>query len=310
MKLESAGTYIGTIVDAALSLTDGRGEPQAVLTLRTDQKFIESREDIEWYQQNQKLFLDNQPGFTAFPDEEITAYLLLYCFKHQKAITVGEAYKADGTGGTEMLNVKQLHEATGWNSPDFEGLTSLKGQQILFRVENQKYTTKDGQQKEGLRVTWIDNKDASPTRALRQLDPAAIKNAFAGIPITGTKKTVAKPVAKPTVAATVATQSPTVPASAPVATTSATASSPKAPPKRQAKKAEPEPAGVTQASAWEYVNANKGADQSDDDVAKAWLEATTEVYGDTAEADVTPAQWADVQEKTMQKLASLAGLPI
>lgn len=323
-KVETIGTYIGTVTESAVGLTK-TGKPQWVARLKASKKYVESKEDIAHFQA-QGLLQDGNPGYidwTAF-EEEIIAFLLLY-----------NSFE-EISPQTEMKNVEQLHIATGWVAPDFESIATapVLGAEILFRVqEKAPYINDKGKQIGGdgtLEVSWIDHKDASPERQLKSADATQIKTLMSLVTGYSNKPAAAKPVvAKPAITKPSQTGSTVTAASSaasPSTVTAPVASAPSAPaapvteaPKKTRKApapkppavvppvAAPAPAPVTTTTfppetdmngAWEAVNLNKG-NKEDSQVEELWLSSIT---GDPAA--MTGTDWAKVRDTVIQKLAA------
>lgn len=299
-KIESAGTYVGTITEAQYGETKN-GLPQAVVRLQAEKRYIEDKETIEWYQTNQKVLLDGKPGYVDYAanDENIVGFLVLFSAKNDKP----------------TLHAEQLFKATGWQFPSFDQLGELVGKQVMFQVKEKKgYTDQAGvfhDQAGELEVSWIDSADASPERSLKAVDPDAVKAAMAKYKQFAPKP-VAKAAAKPVgpVAPSAVAPSPSTSAAALATPTTTTASPSKAPPKRAKMNPIPngKPVGVadecSQIDAWNFVNANK-ADADDNTVAEVWSKVTGEVLGDLPEESATPAHWARVRDQVTAKLAAL-----
>lgn len=343
-KIENVGTYVGTIVQSAVSLTK-KGFPQWVALLKPKQKYVESATEIEHFQK-QGLLQDGKPGYVPWEsfDEEIVAYLVLYNSAEEIS------------PNTELLNVQQLNLATGWQPGAFDTLGDLVGQDILFRVEFKSYTNPEtGKTTEGNSVTWIDNKDASPERQLKTLDQDAIKGLLAkvsGYGKSGPKPaaaTPAKPAAsagtltKPTVKAGSAPSAPasspstagpasvttaaTAAVTTPVTTTDAAAQQPSVQKKAErqkkaapapAPKAAPTPPPAPQAPETTVAGlpssitmddawayvCNNKGDNEDQVVEEAWISAVSEVAGDRQAENLTEKDWAKVRDITLKDLAA------
>lgn len=318
-KIETAGVYIGTITESGLSITKN-GFPQVLLRLAATKKFVETKEDIEFFQK-QGLLQDGQPAYvdwSSFGEEGLYFGVLF------KSAT---EFNKD----TALLNYDQLQLATGWDGTEFDSFTTgaFVGTDILFRVQEKKaYINKDGKQLGGdgtLEIGWIDNKDAPPQRQLKSVEADQIKGLNALLKGMGTK--VAKPAAsapaKPAATRPAPAPTPTVVASSAATaspTTAVAASAPSAP-KRKAKETKP-PASTTttvvatvstttdgpptetnQTDAWAFVNASKGSNE-DQVVEEAWIDACSEVGSDKEEADFTGADWARVRDIVLKDLAA------
>lgn len=317
-KIETAGVYIGTITESGLSITKN-GFPQVLLRLAATKKFVETKEDIEFFQK-QGLLQDGQPAYvdwSSFGEEGLYFGVLF------KSAT---EFNKD----TALLNYDQLQLATGWDGTEFDSFTTgaFVGTDILFRVQEKKaYINKDGKQLGGdgtLEIGWIDNKDAPPQRQLKSVEADQVKSLNALLKGMGTK--VTKPAASaPTtrpglVPAKSSAPSPTPQVTAPFAVTPAvtTAVAAPKPPSKKTKKTEPAPvvvaptapadappapAETNQTDAWAFVNASKGSNE-DQVVEEAWIDACSEVGSDKEEADFTGADWARVRDIVLKDLAA------
>jgi hypothetical protein len=295
-KIEAPGTYIGKITESAVGLTK-KQYPQWVARLAATQKYIDAPEEIKHFQ-TQGHLKDGQPGYVDWSSfgEEIVAFLVLY-----NNSTISPE--------TELLNVKQLNAATGWEAPDFDSLNgdTLIGTEILFRVEYRSYTNPEtGKVTEGNSVTWIDSKDASPTPQLKALDTDGIKALAARTMGYGAKPS--KPV-KPTKPSPAAT-GPTGTVSS-VAGPSSPTAAPASAPKQKAPKpkltslveaAAGPPSQVSKDEAWEYINARKGTNE-DEVVADTWLSVIGEVAVNRTEEELTTLDWAKVRDTVCKDLA-------
>ena len=302
-KIESIGTYRGTIIEHSLGQTKKK-YPQFVARLLATEKYVESPDEIKHFQ-TQGLLENGEPGWVDWSSfgQEIVMFAVLY---NNEIISPN----------TELLNVKQLNAATGWEAPDFDSLnnSSMVDMTILFRVSAKKgYTTAEGVYKDQageIEVSWIDNKDASPTPQLKALNPdevSAIKSRVSGYsksakPAKPAKPatSVASPSASPASATTAVSQQPSVAKKeARKAPTPPPAT--KAPTVAAAAPAGP-PAEVTKDEAWDYINARKGTNE-DEVVADTWLSVIGEVAGNRQESDLTTTDWAKVRDTVCKDLA-------
>ncbi len=305
-KIDSAGTFIGEVLEMGVNLTSKSKYPQAVVRLKAAQKYIADAE-------NMAHFGLTEPGYVPWifegqEAEEIIGYLVLF--------NSASEFNDD----TKMLNYEQLQLALGWDGAGFDALAdgTYVGKSVMFRVDNDTY---DG--KTQLKVNWIDNTNASPERALKTLDSSALKGLNALIKVSKTK-TVAAP-AKPAKPGKPAAAAPAASApSAPAATASAVTAPAAAPAKTKAPKGKapaaapstPPPAPVTapvaetpalpttitKDEAWAYVSNNKGTND-DTAVEDAWISATQEVGPDRNEDDFTGGDWAKVRDIVIKDLA-------
>jgi len=285
-QIDSTGTYLGTIEESGLSTSKG-GFPQAILRLKATQKYINAPNELAHFKLEEPAYVD-WSGF----DEDILAYLIL--FKSTEEFTKD----------TALLNYEQLQLATGWDGQSFEPLAdgkSLLGKTILFRVEENTYEGKTS-----LRVQWVDAADAPPEKSIKSLDVTAAKALSAKLRVDrpAPKPQAAKP-GKPGKPSPANAPTPAVSSATPKVTPPATA--PKSPSKPPTKKAAAEvpaeasvpaiglPTAVSQEEAWNYVNAHKG-ENSDGEIADAWLSATGEVGPNRDDTDFTKEDWAKVRD--------------
>lgn len=295
-KIDSIGTYVGEILESAVSLTT-KGFPQWVARLKAEKKWVGDTEGMKHFKLEEPAYVD----WTSF-DEEIVAYMVLFNSTSEQGFTPE----------TALLNYEQLQIATGWDGTEFETLAngSLVGKKILFRVEENTY-----QDKTRLQVNWIDDADAPAERQLKSLDLNDVK--ALGSKLIGITKKAAP--AKPATAAKVPTAAPTKPGkpAAPTApalapTAAAPTAAPKAPPKK-AKKTEaapPPPAEektglpteATQEEAWGYVCSVKG-DNEDSVVEEAWIAACGEVANGRDEDTFTKTDWAKIRDIVIRDLS-------
>jgi hypothetical protein len=312
-RIDSEGTFLGTVEESGVNVTQKSSFPQWVARLKGIQKWIDDPEGM-------KHFGLTEPGFVDWStfNEEINAFLVLF----KSADEFSDA--------TKLLNYEQLQLALDWDGASFDALGdgSMNGKVLMFRTANEEY---DG--KVSLKVSWIDSKNASATRSLKTLDSkdisalsAKLKMGIKKAPAAPSKPVASKPVAsaaKPAatavpsaVAKSGATPAPAAPVAAtpPSASVPSTPASAPKPPKGKAKKAEapaPEspveeaalPQECEQGVAWDYVCAHKG-DNEDQVVEEAWIDACAEVGGDKDEDKFTPEEWAKVRDATLSDLAA------
>lgn len=210
-------------------------------------------------------------------------------------------FNADGP----LLNNEQAQKAFGWDGSSFAGLAQmdLSEKMFLFRTEENEYNGKTS-----IRIGWIDDYEANPTRSIKCADPAKLKELDSKFGLKA-KAVPAKAPAKPTPTASVPKSapapSPAKPQTAAPKVTSAPA--PKAAPKpAPAPAPAPQPAaegGISKEEAWNYLYENRG-NSSDDEIATAWLAACEQV-GDSEDA-FTPADWLNIRD-TAAGVLGIAG---
>lgn len=295
-KVDSEGVFKFEVLESAIGVTQKSNFPQWVGRLKAKEKFIESKEEMAH-------FKIESPAYVAWDfDEEIIAYICL--FKSADTFTV------EGKDRTAMLNYDQLKIALGWDGTEFDTLAdgSYVGKVIQGRVKTDEY-----EGKVSLKVQWIDDVNAPPTRELKSLAPDAVSALTKKLQLN-VKKVVAAP-AKPVLPGKPAapkTASPVVTPSADAAAAAAPTAAPK--PKKE-KKAAPlatppppvveksdRPKTATQGEAWEFVCASKG-DNEDSVVEESWLSACTEVLGERDQDTTTPEEWAKIRDIALKDLA-------
>jgi hypothetical protein len=279
--IDRPGTFRGKITDAGVSDTTN-GFPQFVADLNAVEFYDEQTgEWVNWTEYGQSL----------------RAYLVLY----SKDKKTGE--------WVELLNAKQLKKSLGWDGVSFVSLAegNYADTLVMFRVEEEEY--KGNKQ---LKVTWIDDADANPTRQLKKFDTAKLKaldSQFAGVlgtkaPTPSSAPASAKapaapprrgrpPKATPATPASTGTVAPAAPAAPDAPSAAAPAAS--APP-AQVK-------GCTKDEAWQEVvtNPRRIAAVTDEKLAEIWL-AQMELIG-KAEDAFGPMDWAKVRDGTLAKSA-------
>ena len=255
--INQKGYYHGVIVDHGLTQSTG-GFPQEVLSLRADQIYDPEGEE----------YLPADPE-----DNEIWAYLVLIDSKDR-----------------ETRNCKQLKKVTGWDGVSFVVLSemNLAEMPIAFRVEER---TWEGNTR--LEVTWIDDLEASPTRAVQKLtkeDVIALQQRYAQV--LASTKAPTKPV------------SAKAPVSKPV--TKPKANKPKAaprPPKAKPKApASGKPVGkCTADEAYNECFQLKRDDVTEDQLNDIWLDT----IGDRDEAKMSETEWFAVKEVVLREVSKV-----
>lgn len=296
-KIDTAGTYLGTIVESALGMTK-KGYPQGIWRLKADKKYIEAPSEVEHYTKQEVL--KGEAGYVDYAsfDEEALGYLVLF--------NSAESFVTEGEGKTSLMNYEQIQIATGWTGAEFDSFNNgfFVGKQVLFRVDEDIYDNK-----QTFKVNWVDAPDASPVRQLKALDADKVKALNSKLVIVkgvakpaAAKPAAAKPAAPKPMTTTPAAATPAPQAAAPPAPTAA-----KPPPGKRPKAPETtasgQPAECSQADAWAYVIENKG-DNEDQVVEEAWVSITSEVGGSKNEAEITPAEWAKVRDLVLKDLAA------
>lgn len=282
-RIDSTGTYLGTIVEHSLGETKN-GFPQFIVRVKADEKYVADTDGLAHFKLTEPQYVD----WSSF-DEEQLGYLVLFKSKDQL------------DDSTKLLNYEQLQLATGWEGTSFDDLNNGKfvGKKILFRVEENEY-----QGKVSLQMNWIDSVDAAPERSLKSLDVNKVKGLNALLKTTVKKSpapVAAKPAkpGKPAVSPTTAAPAPSTPTAAAAPKTAPKApKAPKAPP--ASAPATPE---LTKTEAWDALLASPAAGEVEDsEIETAWLTASTEVLADRTEDKATSADWAAIRDSAIAKL--------
>lgn len=269
--IDRESTFKGIIVDHAVNVTTNGFE-----------QFVCKLVAKEIYDEDERIWVD----WSEEDVNEITAYLVL----------------RGGKG--ETLNAIQIKKATGWDGLSLIELENMDFSEITvqFRAEYRTY-----QDKTTLQVTWFDEADAEPGRAVRKLDVSELKSLDAkyksmlkssgkkAAPAkAGTKKAVAKPgpVTKKDV-------KPTAPRGPVAKKSTAPPAAPAAP------AADDLPAGhCTKQEAWDTIVAMKDKSVTDEANAKAYLDAILAVSGANDQDALTDEQWFQVKEIVLEANAA------
>ena len=267
--IDRAGTFRGSILSHAVGATKN-GFPQWTPQLYGAELYDEELgEWVDW---------------TAVPENELTAYLVLYDSKNE-----------------QTLNHRQVEKVTGWDGTDFEELENMDLSEtgIQFRVAENTY---DG--KTNLQVEWIDEYDATPGRITRRLDPAELKALSARF--IKTKKapaTAAKPTAteaKEAIGAAINS------AKAKQTVDAIKKDPPKAPPTRKppkppaTTKATP-PSGATKGEVWNNCVEFKRDNVTDKKFSEVWTEEINKVAPDKTDDQITAEEWGVIGNAIMDK---------
>jgi hypothetical protein len=280
-KIDSVGTYRGSIKEAAFSLTRN-GFPQFVLKLDATERYIESKSDLAYYVE-QGVITDETPQWINWEnlEEDIVSYMTLYGNK-------------DGTGeftpANATLAIQQLQTALGWDGASFGPLHdgTYVGSQVLFRVaenNNPEFTN--------LRVAWLDKFDAPPTRTLSGIQSSELAGLDAKLARGGGKKKAV--VAAPKAAAPKAAAPKPPVASTPTAT----------PPVAKAPVAAKPATSTVSARDAAYAAVVAASTESEADNNSAWTDSVNEIMQDNDfndEAQLTDDHWVKVQNLTLRDL--------
>lgn len=275
----------------------------------------------EVYDQKEGRWFD----YTEF-EGEITAFLCLY-----------GAIKAKGGEIGPTLSMDQVKKVFGWDGRSLVQLVNGKYDELGFQVrigENTYETATYPYQ-----VNWIDVYDAEPGQQLRKLDAKELKDLDKQFASLGAKNATPKPTA--TAAKAPAKTHPTrVPADdapptaaekkakmaeksaknkvaaakakAEAALVAGQAPEPQVggpPPKSESKDAivppaKPESTACTMQEAWNTIVELRDPSISDKVIGEVWHSSIAEIAGpDVVSEDVTPEQWYQVKEKTLESVA-------
>lgn len=291
-KIDSVGTFLGECLEAAVSASSG-GFPQLVVRAKVTQKYVETPDELAHFKLTEPQYVD----YSSYDYDDVGYFVL---------------FNNDGA----LLNYEQVQKAFGWDGTAFETLPdAAKGKTFLFRMEENTY-----KEKTSLKMTWIDAADASPTRTLKALDAASLKDLSSKFitkkPAAKPARPTAKPAAAPSAPTGTTPSAPSSPASTPPAVTPAAANAAPTtakrgkPKKTEAKNPAPAPAPAAKAAAtpteardaaWEYVNSIKG-DNEDQLVEDTWISACGEVGGDKEAKDFTADMWESVKATVIKDL--------
>lgn len=301
--IDRQGCFRGKIVESGVGASKN-GFPQFTVQLVALQRYVEDANEMKSFELTEPTWVD----WSSY-DQDIVDSLTL--FGNDK----------DNPGAMKpTFQIEALKKALGWDGSSFASLAALDVSEklVTFWVEENEY-----QGVVRLRLSTLDDGEASPNRGLRILDAKGLMDLdskFANM-LGGTKTTAkpastpAKPPASPakpgvaappkssTVAKPAATPSPakTTTAPAPVSPKVAPASPSKAPPAKTppvkpaaVKEEAPFATTMTKDQAWDsLMTGNKTKD--DDKAAEAWLSAADSVVSDGREEEqITGEEWAKI----------------
>lgn len=241
-KITNPGTYKAKIINHAVNATK-KGFPQLVINILLQERYDDVNDEwVEWSEYE-------QGGI---------GYLVLY--------------NAEG----ELLNNKQVMQATGWDGVDFSELDNLDLSDCIVqvRIDEDEYNGKTQ-----LKVNWIDAEDATPGTGLKKLDASELKSLSKRF--LGGKSNVKPAKPKPTPKKT---------------TTKKGKSSPPPPP--APKKSDDEPYGKEEAWA-ELLEAGEGEKYDDEKIPEAWAECVALTAGDRDESELTSSEWKKVVKEVL-----------
>jgi hypothetical protein len=281
--IDRVGAFRGKPVEWSMSSNRNSGYPCFNIRAKATQFYAETPEDMKAFDVTEPTWVDWTPY-----DQEAVGHLTLFNDKGP------------------LLNSEQVQKALGWDGSSFSSLASgdWSDKEFLFVMKENEW--------EGnvtIKMDWVDAHDASPTRGLQTLDPAALKELDAKYSTHMRQAPKAAPAKAPAKAATPPGKS-VVAAGVSVkpGTTTTTAKPPSTkamviPTKISAKAAT---TGETdQNSAWASVTAVKGK-VSDDTLATLWIDACEEVAPGKLEDAITAAQWAKVRDAVLSKFSVTA----
>ena len=183
--VDRVGRYKGVIQDWAVSRTNKNKLPQFVCTLFATEKLSDDNETWEDW---------------APYEQTITAFNVLMTVKNNAPV--------------RCLSYDQTVAALGWDGVGFASLAAgdWTGKAIQFTVKSDSYTKDSGETETKLKVTWIDNVEASTGLAsLSAEDVAAMDVEFGIVSMKGTPATAKKSKAKAKVKATPPVTPPVIP---------------------------------------------------------------------------------------------------
>ena len=255
---------------------------------------------------------------------EITAFLCLYGAIKKKGGEIGPT-----------LSMDQVKKVFNWDGRSLVQLANGKYDDLEFQVRIGENTYEEATYP--YQVNWIDVYDAEPGMQLRKLGAAELKSLDKQFAAMGAKNATAKPVATAAKAPTEPPHPARVPAddAAPdtpevkkakmaaksaknkaAAKAKAAASPPAAqtmstapPPKPKSKDAVVPPAvpsetACTMQEGWNKIVELRDPSISDKVIGEVWHSSIAEIAGpDVVSEDVTPEQWYQVTEKTLESVA-------
>ncbi|KKN26356.1 hypothetical protein LCGC14_0875410 [marine sediment metagenome] len=248
---------------------------------------------------------------------EITAFLCLYGAIKKKGGEIGPT-----------LSMDQVKKVFNWDGRSLVQLANGKYDDLEFQVRVGENTYEEATYP--YQVNWIDVYDAEPGAQLRRLDAGELKSLDKQFAVLGAKNATAKPVA--TAAKAPAKHPARVPAddaapdSAEVKAQKMAAKSAKnkaavkkaktaakdvagPPPKPVSKDAvvppvKPVETACTMQEGWNKIVELRDPSINDEVIGKVWHDSIAEIAGpDVVSEDVTPEQWYQVAEKTLESVA-------
>lgn len=258
----------------------------------------------EYYDQKEGQWFD----YTGF-EGEITAFLCLY-----------GAIKAKGGEIGPTLSMDQVKKVFDWDGRSLVQLANGKYEDLGFQVRIGENTYEAATYP--YQVNWIDVYDAEPGQQLRKLDAKELKDLDKQFAAMGAKNatpkataTAAKAPAKTHPARVpVDDAAPPTPEEKKVALAAKSAKNLKAkkstpppkPPSKAAKVPPPEPKenACTMGQAWDAILELHDPTINVETITEVWHSSIAEIAGPDAKSeDITPEQWYQVKEKTLEHVA-------
>jgi len=266
----------------------------------------------EYYDQKEEKWFD----FTGF-EAEITAYLCLY-----------GAIKSKGGEIGPTLSMDQVKKVFNWDGRSLVQLANGKYEDLGFQVRIGENTYEAATCP--YQVNWVDVYDAEPGQQLRKLDAKELKDLDKQFATLGAKNATLKPTATAAKAPAktpvktrllVDPDAPDTPEEkkrklaeksekirkATAAAKKAKTSTPPEPttaPPEPSTPPEPNETACTKTEAWHAVVELRDPTINDETIEKVWLDSIAEIAGPDAKSkDVTPEQWYQIKEKTLEHVA-------
>lgn len=277
-QLDSPGIYKAKIQDSTFGFTKNR-YPQVLMQLLTTHAYVENSDDLAHY----KL---DAPGWVEYPEESILYAGVLF--------NDADVYTEDSA----LRSYEDLQKALGWDGLSFAPLAddTFRGREVLIRCEEDEY-----QGKVRLRVQSIDAPDASPHRGLRDTDPEDLRVAESRLQIQKAKPKPRPVVAKPKPKSEPRQETP------PPAEPSPEAAIPTRPKRSSGEAVVKSIANLpdSQAKCWESI-VRFGSEQksTEQQIEAAYMAALDTVAPEIEEDEIAPAQWGEVYQHAVEKLAA------
>lgn len=263
----------------------------------------------EYYDQKEGQWFD----YTKF-EGEITAFLCLYGAIKKKGGEIGPT-----------LSMDQVKKVFNWDGRSLVQLANGKYDDLEFQVRIGENTYEEATYL--YQVNWIDVADAEPGQQLRKLDAKELKDLDKQFAALGAKNATPK-------ATTTAVKAPTKPHPARVpaddgmpptpeekkavlaaksaknlAAKKAKAKQSTPPPKPESKVAtvpppKPDTTACTMQEAWNTIVELRDPSIGDEAIGEVWHSSIAEIAGPDAESEnITPEQWCQIKNKTLESVA-------